>query len=219
MLRQATGGCVFLWFLVVSTAGIIPNYNLTLTIRRNETGHLHSDVHLEHDSDEEWTVHVNNTPGIGSRWTQTILIYPVGSRDNDNSSIIGYEHIPDFGYYKLHDESKTWQEAERTCVQERAHLLVINTDREAHLVGSLMENYNAKSQNHWAGFHDRYTASHYVTITNETLEDAGFVKWRSSDSSPGHCGAFYYDSDTDYGLVNHDCSQTLPFACEKKTLQ
>lgn len=216
MFQQAVALHIFLWCMGTSRTAVIPNYNLTVTIKRNETGHLYSDVHLEHDSDEEWAVHVNSTPG-GSRWTQTILIYPVERRDN--SSIVGYEKIPDFGYYKLHDESKTWQEAERTCVQEKAHLLVLNSDREAHLVGSLMENHNVKSQNHWAGFNDQNTAGHHVTISDEILESAGFDKWRNSESSSGHCGVFYYDSDADYGLVNHDCSQTLPFICKKNTLE
>ena len=79
----------------------------------------------------------------------------------DNSSIIGYEQIPDFGYYKLHSEHKNWQDAQKTCVKEKAHLLVIETDREAHLVGTILENNNMKSQNQWASAHVD-TSSKYI---------------------------------------------------------
>ncbi|PSN57911.1 hypothetical protein C0J52_00245 [Blattella germanica] len=213
--------CILLYGLDYTLGGVIPNYNLTVNIRRNETGHLYSDVHFNHDSQDEWRVYVNNTPGQ-SRWIQTIVIYPkelegIVAPTKRNTSI-GYEKIPDFGYYKLHYDEKTWQEATNICKDEEANIFMPNTDPEAHRLGTFMENNNIKGQSLWAGFHDQFTEGSYVTVFNQTLEIAGFSKWRGSEPGTGDCGVFYYDSESDYGLAVNECTETHTFICEKRSL-
>jgi hypothetical protein len=41
-----------------------------------------------------------------------------------------YQLVPGLGYYKLHTEPQAWLEARQICVQERAHLLIVNSDEE-----------------------------------------------------------------------------------------
>ncbi|PSN46951.1 Hemolymph lipopolysaccharide-binding protein [Blattella germanica] len=83
----------------------------------------------------------------------------------------GYEFIPGLGYYKLHPEVKIWSEARGICEQEGAHLLIINSDREANALLHFWTPYPKIGgytdwRNDWAliGFHDQFVEGEYVTI-------------------------------------------------------
>lgn len=86
----------------------------------------------------------------------------------------GYELIPGLGGYKFHNEVKTWAEAREICVQEDAHLVIINSQREAnallHFWVPHPKIFN-DWRNDWAhiGFHDQYVEGEYVTIFSKSL--------------------------------------------------
>jgi hypothetical protein len=81
----------------------------------------------------------------------------------------GYELIPGLGKYKFHSEAKTWHEARDICALEDAHLVIINSKREAnallHFWVPFPKMFN-DWRNYWAhaGFHDEYVEGEYVTI-------------------------------------------------------
>jgi len=80
----------------------------------------------------------------------------------------GYELVPGLGYYKLHAVGKTWEEALRTCEDEGAHLLVINSEYEANAMAPFWEKnpYFLATNNYYAyvGFHHLYREGQVVTI-------------------------------------------------------
>jgi hypothetical protein len=76
--------------------------------------------------------------------------------------------VPGLGYYKLHIVEKSWQEALKTCEEEGAHLLVINSEYEAKTMAQLWkENPTFLVRNSYyayVGFHDLYKEGQVVTI-------------------------------------------------------
>jgi hypothetical protein len=44
---------------------------------------------------------------------------------------LGYEFIPGLGEYKYHTEKRSWHKARDICQKEDAHLVIINSQREA----------------------------------------------------------------------------------------
>nr|CAD7394737.1 unnamed protein product [Timema cristinae] len=81
----------------------------------------------------------------------------------------GYETVHGLGYYKLHTELNTWEEARRVCAEEGAHLAVINSKVEMDVIlniwsrhPKIMDSY-LNSYAH-VGFHDLYTEGNYLTV-------------------------------------------------------
>jgi hypothetical protein len=72
------------------------------------------------------------------------------------------------GYYKIHSELKTWQEARQICAQEGGHLAIINSEEESGVLRSVFAPVAAKLKGVWAysyiGFHDLYNEGQYLTI-------------------------------------------------------
>ena len=81
----------------------------------------------------------------------------------------GYDLVPGFGYYKLHTNVKTWDDALLACEKEGSHLVIINSEAEAKALAPFWD-ANPKilndPSNNWAhaGFHDRYQEGQYLTI-------------------------------------------------------
>lgn len=78
----------------------------------------------------------------------------------------GYELHRGIGYYKVHSEPRTWQEARRICADEGAHLAIVNSEEESKVLQSILAPVAARLKTVWAfvGFHDLYEEGQYVTI-------------------------------------------------------
>ena len=74
---------------------------------------------------------------------------------------LGYHVIPELGYYKVHDENKSWKNADEICRQEGTHLLIINSEFEHQATKSMI---NRRDTAHWIGIHDQYKEGQYVTV-------------------------------------------------------
>ena len=85
----------------------------------------------------------------------------------------GYELYPRIGYYKLHEEPKTWKEARDICEEEGAHLAIINSEAESSVLKKMFAPVAEKLKVAWAfiGFHDLYQEGHYLTIFGKFLRD------------------------------------------------
>jgi hypothetical protein len=85
----------------------------------------------------------------------------------------GYKLTPGLGYYKFHTVAKTWDEARRTCDAEGAHLAVINSEAELHVLTNLFRSVptlRGVKYNQYAfiGFHDRFSEGEYLTVLGKT---------------------------------------------------
>jgi hypothetical protein len=70
------------------------------------------------------------------------------------------------GYYRIHSEPKTWQEARQICAQERGHLAIINSEEESKVLQLMFAPVAAKLKVVWVliGFHDLYNEGQYLTV-------------------------------------------------------
>ncbi|PSN42397.1 Hemolymph lipopolysaccharide-binding protein, partial [Blattella germanica] len=113
-------------------------------------------------------------------------------------------------YYKYHSETKTWFEAWATCENEGGHLAVLRSDEQAKYVGALGgEGFD------WAfiGFQDMFQEGNFITLFDETLEEAGYNKWPNSDPNGGtseNCGVIFPN-----GLLgDYKCQNPRTFICQ-----
>lgn len=71
------------------------------------------------------------------------------------------------GRYKLHQNSKTWDEAKETCESEGGHLAVVNSQAEADVLMKVFQ----PSSSTWAflGFTDREKEGVFIDIFGEYI--------------------------------------------------
>ncbi|KAJ9593475.1 hypothetical protein L9F63_014960, partial [Diploptera punctata] len=124
----------------------------------------------------------------------------------------GYINIRNYGYYKFHEQKVDWHLASFVCRREGARLVVLNSEAEAN---KLKARWNLPESWAWIGIHDLYEEGVYVTIYNQTLEEAGYSKVQPGELNGGtseNCGGMTKDAL----LVNHWCHAPLQFICEFK---
>ncbi|XP_067004404.2 hemolymph lipopolysaccharide-binding protein [Anabrus simplex] len=196
---------------------------------RNETGHWVSHVQIQHDP--------NNKPANG-RWNVE-LEQRTQDCDSGTSIVIeatitspppragpDYELFPGVGYYKFHTTPVTWNEAEKICEKEGAHLAIINSEAESGVLALIFARHpkipGAYDGVVSIGFHDKYVEGQYITVFGEPLSSTGFTDWSTngaqqpdnsggSDTNPGEdCGSMHRN-----GLLNDiRCEYKMPFICE-----
>jgi hypothetical protein len=77
----------------------------------------------------------------------------------------GYEIIAGLGEYKLHIEARRWHEARDNCAKEDAHLVIINSEREAK---ALLDLWKRHIDMDWhlahIGFYRHNAEEEFVTV-------------------------------------------------------
>ncbi|XP_069686149.1 hemolymph lipopolysaccharide-binding protein-like [Periplaneta americana] len=208
---------------------------LSVTSLRNETGHWIAQLQLGHDAGDKsagpWEVDIDHTTAKCED-SESILISakitaPPAVLVNRPISVgiptaPGYELVPGVGYYKLHTDVNTWNGAKNMCEEEGAHLVVVNSEKEALILKNLWDkNPPAKitGGTHtdwaWIGFHDLYKEGEFVTIFNQTLESAGYKKFHPAEGRGGaneNCGLIHRGLE----LADYNCNHKDPFFCEKE---
>ncbi|XP_067006770.2 hemolymph lipopolysaccharide-binding protein [Anabrus simplex] len=195
--------------------------------RTNQTGHQITQFEIFYDRVDgigqgtvPWQLDVQQGVKESSRYLLASLsVNPAPAQD--------YQFFPLLGRYKIHTLAKSWSEAYHICQQEGAHLAIINSDTEAHV---LMELYKRSPKAEGAtydgsayiGLNDLVTEGKYVTVFGEDISKTGYVKWSKgepnnsggSDTNPGQdCGVFLKSS----GLFDDArCTNKFPFICEQE---
>ncbi|KAJ9601327.1 hypothetical protein L9F63_000508, partial [Diploptera punctata] len=129
-----------------------------------------------------------------------------------------YELVPGMGYYKMHNEPKTWDQAMEICEREGAHLGIANSRRESRL---FMELHNRlpllvddwRKNYGYVGIQKRNGT--WLTIFDEPIKTVG-SQWGGGQPKQieGNDCAMLYTLD---GLL-HDtnCNNAVPFFCERE---
>ncbi|XP_063531820.1 uncharacterized protein LOC134742536 isoform X1 [Cydia strobilella] len=128
--------------------------------------------------------------------------------------------------YKVPKIVYSWNEANAECKAEGAHLVVLNSEAEHEVVKTIMETAvpvrgSKTTYFFFAGIRANHptdgTPRVFKTITNQTLEEAGYFQW--SDNEPNnyqdseYCGSLF-KNDGKYNDLN--CSHKYAFICEKE---
>ncbi|RVE49559.1 hypothetical protein evm_005787 [Chilo suppressalis] len=136
----------------------------------------------------------------------------------------GYELDPaSTSCYKYHYDCVRWHRASMICAAEGAHLVILNSAREAQLMIDKFSkkpiNCNGNTVRHAAalfhiGFHNvGFERSFWFTVDGKRIEDSGYSQW--SESEPNglteSCGGV---NRNHLGLYDIDCSERVPFICE-----
>ncbi|XP_068081759.1 hemolymph lipopolysaccharide-binding protein [Anabrus simplex] len=202
-------------------------FDLSVKAQRNESGHLITWV----DTAATDTVgfpqlrkkrHVTLDLGYevfacGSNETVILSAKTVVSPTSNFVPPHGYEAIHGVGYYRFYSAALPWAKARSKCVEDGAHLIVINSDMEADVIRTFFKrnpvitNAAGVVDVH-VGFHDLFVEGEYTTVLGYPLSSAGYSKWAATQPNGGseNCGAA-----TNTGLL-HDipCSWKLAYICE-----
>ncbi|XP_063620511.1 uncharacterized protein LOC134792958 [Cydia splendana] len=128
--------------------------------------------------------------------------------------------------YKVPKIVYSWNEAYAECEAEGAHLVVLNSEAEHEVVKTIMNTAapvrgSKTTYFFFAGIRANHptdgTPRVFKTISNQTLEEAGYFQW--SDNEPNnyqdeeYCGSLF-KNDGKYNDLN--CSHEYAFICEKE---
>ncbi|PSN42527.1 Hemolymph lipopolysaccharide-binding protein [Blattella germanica] len=199
------------------------DFKITVTSRRNKTGHWIAEVQMDHDSSDTvysgpWELSVEQSTASceqsrSVRIDATAIVPPKAGK-----TVEGYKLVPGVGSYKLHMNPKTWDEARQVCEEEDGHLLVLDQEYEVDIIKQMFqENPDVKPNDiAWIGVHDQFSEGKYVTITGENLGNDDFVKWdpedqtNTTDNIAEDCIAV----DRQGELLDGPCLTKIIFFCE-----
>nr|CAD7259885.1 unnamed protein product [Timema shepardi] len=129
----------------------------------------------------------------------------------------GYELFPGLGYYKLHQEHMTWEEARRTCLKEGSHLLIVNSETEALQVVKVTYNRFPKLRDEiYVGINDLHTEGHFISVFGQPLTSVGYAEWmpnEPNDASGNEDCVHIYKIKLQLNDIS--CDTKLPFICEQ----
>ncbi|KAJ9588717.1 hypothetical protein L9F63_017991 [Diploptera punctata] len=175
-----------LCFIAMAAAGQLEcpahgnsEFRLSVVSRRNSTGHWTAQVHFDHGAEspgeEPWTLdleHKSTKCGDTESVTVDAVVTSPGVDSHTKIRRSDYELIPGFGYYKMHVVASTWLQGLRTCANEDAHLLILNSEAEVRALLPFFSRH-PKTLNDWRnnvfyiGIHDFFADGTYMTIFSE----------------------------------------------------
>ncbi|XP_021923416.1 hemolymph lipopolysaccharide-binding protein-like isoform X2 [Zootermopsis nevadensis] len=199
--------------------------SLTITSRRNQTGHRFAQIRLDHgaqkDSPNEaetgaWEVDMDHSTVICDGIESVNIVATVTGPD--------YELFPGMGYYKLHTTPRTWNEALRTCAVEGAHLAIVNSESEARFLQLLFSRHpKITGGNHndyaYLGVHDMFSEGQFTTIFGDPLNNTGYMKWvggqpDNGGAEPGSDCLSLYRAQANFNDL--PCNWKLAAFCEQE---
>ncbi|XP_067008733.2 hemolymph lipopolysaccharide-binding protein [Anabrus simplex] len=202
-------------------------FTFLITSIRNETGHrvvqaeLQNQADITFDPGDPITLGVTHSRSLcgGMEMVQLKTVISVSER-NVKSMKGDYELFPGQGYYKLHTNGMTWDEARITCYNEGAQLMVINSEAEANVVKEFFSRHlnfrDVQSSLYvFIGFHDKFAEGHFVLINGEPLDSSGYTNWAPGQPNGSHRQNF--GAVDNQGLL-HDITdgEKYGFICEKE---
>ncbi|XP_069695674.1 hemolymph lipopolysaccharide-binding protein-like [Periplaneta americana] len=186
--------------------------------QRNSTGHWIAKVKMGHGAGQNvaspWDVDIEHTSTKCEEDESILLMVTITAPPQKPGR--DYELVPDVGYYKLHQQVTTWFDARKTCIKEGTHLVVINSETEAKALLNIMA-VNNDTKVIFVGFNDIVTEGDYITVSGESLNKTGFVRWAPNEPNPKYtssedCGTFRNSGQ--YNDV--PCTVKYAFICEQE---
>nr|CAD7589169.1 unnamed protein product [Timema genevievae] len=207
--------------------------HFTLTSERNLTGHWTTQLRLDHGAGHEgqdepevgpWEADVEHRSSLCEGGTTVTITAKVTAPPPRAGP--GYELFPGLGYYKLHREHTTWEEARRTCLKEGAHLLIVNSETEAlRVVKVTYDRFPNLGDLIYFGINDLHTEGHFISVFDsmiiifflgQPLTSVGYAEWmpnEPNDASGNEDCVHIYKIKLQLNDVS--CDTKLPFICEQ----
>ncbi|XP_069675841.1 hemolymph lipopolysaccharide-binding protein-like [Periplaneta americana] len=125
-----------------------------------------------------------------------------------------YEYVPGLGYYKLHKDAQTWYKASRTCDEENAYLLILNSEKEFLEIKKIWDTAPGIGVALHVGINDIDNEGQFVTVMGNSINTTGYARW-----FPGHPNnrdtANCVSVNRNGYLTEALCSIKRIFICEK----
>ncbi|XP_069671381.1 hemolymph lipopolysaccharide-binding protein-like [Periplaneta americana] len=220
------------------------DFKLSVSSRRNQTGHWIAQAMLQHKgynvTDVQnigpWNLDIDHTSS-SCEGVETITIIAIVTASTQElprspdrpvpisvSSSPGpdYELLSGLGYYKLHTEGKNWNDARRICKEEGegVHLAIINSEREAGELKAILAKHpkmfsDWKNEYAFIGLSDMRSEGEWTTVLDQPLHTTGYSQWAPNQPTNG--------TNDDCGLIGRNglmydvaCDHLLAFFCEKE---
>ncbi len=90
-------------------------------------------------------------------------------------------------YYKLYDESLTWQEAKDACEQAGGHLVTITSQEEQDFISGHLQ--GAAKRSYWIGLSDEEENDNWTWVTGEPFS---YSNWARNEPNHGYGGSEHY---------------------------
>ncbi|XP_066997327.2 hemolymph lipopolysaccharide-binding protein [Anabrus simplex] len=199
-------------------------FTMSLASRRNATGHRILTVDFQSEDTEAVSVDVDHRSATcGNSEVVRLSSVSAVSAPHRPHPPVGYQIVNGLSYYKMHTNPLTWDDARDKCIQEGAHLIVLNSDQEAEVVrtyfGRKPKLVNATSESHThIGFHDRYTEGTYNTVLGGLLNETGYVEWNPTEptgNTAQNCGL----ANASGRMYDNPCWWKLFFICEYEEVE
>ncbi|XP_066545870.1 hepatic lectin isoform X2 [Amia ocellicauda] len=125
------------------------------------------------------------------------------------------------GCYLLSSEKMNWHNAEAACVEQGAHLVVINTEQEQHFFASWLE--KLPRQSFWIGLTDKNKESEWEWVDGTAYNDTPHFwdvgqpdDWEHVGLAGEDCVQFHSFSLETADWNDGPCTTRSRYACEKQ---
>nr|CAD7411736.1 unnamed protein product [Timema cristinae] len=123
-----------------------------------------------------------------------------------------YELAAGVGYYRFYEKPMSWYEAFKVCRDERGHLAVINSNKEAKILKRLYDRYPTADDEAYVGVHDFFQDGLYLSIFGVRLDEEGYDRWVEPGTQPHEdCGTVIRAK---MEMSYSRCVEPRPFFCE-----
>ncbi|KAG7313948.1 hypothetical protein KOW79_022444 [Hemibagrus wyckioides] len=110
-------------------------------------------------------------------------------------------------FYVMSNESKSWEESRKDCMDKGADLLIINSKEEQEFIGKQLVNHET-----WIGLSDREKEGDWKWVDGTPLTTKFWNQWEPNNAGDEDCVTVHASSST---WNDSQCSKKFPWICEK----
>ncbi|XP_076378049.1 hemolymph lipopolysaccharide-binding protein-like [Megalopta genalis] len=127
-----------------------------------------------------------------------------------------YIVTPGIGAHKVHRHEVTWNEAQKICMVEGAHLAVLDSaEKENKFDEWINKEYLGGL---WLGFHGLFERGSWTTVTGQFVDKLEYNPWAESEpditDEKYRCGMLRKKYGFNDGAESNGCDKRFPFVCE-----
>ncbi|KAG7313947.1 hypothetical protein KOW79_022443 [Hemibagrus wyckioides] len=111
-------------------------------------------------------------------------------------------------FYVMSNESKSWEESRKDCMDKGADLLIINSKEEQEFIGKQLVRHET-----WIGLSDREKEGEWKWVDGTPLTTAFWNGGEPNDKGGEDCVVIYASSSSTWN--DSHCSKKFPWICEK----
>ncbi|KAG8236593.1 hypothetical protein J437_LFUL016945 [Ladona fulva] len=203
--------------LTIDTSSSTDKLELTITAHRNQSGHYVNEWTLRDSSHPMPENAKLNVKTVVSEFKGRKALIIQGTYMVPRPAPQGYEYFPGVGYYKFYTEgTKLYSEAMGTCINDGAHLAVLNSEAEMKVLKSIFARHPDVFRFAYLGFHDQVEEGTFFTIFGDPLSKTGYERWDEGEPNQYNgnedCGTMHRSG----GFNDSPCEIdfNMPFFCE-----